>query len=92
MSCDLDHVYINFGFPVLRMLHMKFGVYWPCGFRGDDVEHCGRQYLQRQRRRTTEHGYTISSPFEPHGSCELKQSAIGVKDRETKSRKLQRDK
>ena len=28
-------IYTNFGFPVLRMLYIKFGFDWPRGFRGD---------------------------------------------------------
>ena len=32
------------------MLHMKFGFDWPRGFR------------ECERRRTAEHGYTVSSP------------------------------
>ena len=32
-------------------------------------EHCGRR---TDGRRTTDHGYTISSPCEPNGSGELK--------------------
>ena len=35
-------------------------------------EHC----VRRQLRRTTEHGYTISSPCEPNGSGELKLMRI----------------
>ena len=34
----------------------------------------GRQ--RQQRRRTPEHGYTISSPFEPDGSGELKTTSF----------------
>ena len=34
-----------------------------------NYEHCGR-------RRTLEHGYTISSPCEPEGSGELKQAKL----------------
>ena len=30
-------IYINFGSPFLRMLHMKFGYDWPSGFRGEDL-------------------------------------------------------
>ena len=30
-------IYINFLSPFPRMLHMKFGFDWPCGFRGEDV-------------------------------------------------------
>ena len=28
-------IYTNFGFPVLRLLYIKFGFDWPRGFRGD---------------------------------------------------------
>ena len=34
-------------------------------------EHCGRR---TDGRRTTDHGYTISSPCEPNGSGELKNT------------------
>ena len=30
-------IYINFGSPFLRMLHMKFGIDWTRGFRGEDL-------------------------------------------------------
>ena len=30
-------IYINFLSPFPRMLHMKFGFDWPCGFKGEDV-------------------------------------------------------
>ena len=30
-------IYINFGSPFTRRLHMKFGFDWPSGFRGEDV-------------------------------------------------------
>ena len=30
-------IYIYIGYPFLLMLHIKFGVDWPSGFRGDDV-------------------------------------------------------
>ena len=30
-------IYINFGFPFPRRLHIKFGFDWPSGFRGEDV-------------------------------------------------------
>ena len=30
-------IYINFPFPYLRVLHMKFGFDWPSGFRGEDL-------------------------------------------------------
>ena len=30
-------IYTNFRSPFLRMLHMKFGFDWPCGFRGEDL-------------------------------------------------------
>ena len=30
-------IYINFRSRFLRMLHMKFGFDWPCGFRGEDL-------------------------------------------------------
>ena len=30
-------IYINFRFPFLWMLHMKFGFDWPNGFRGEDL-------------------------------------------------------
>ena len=33
-------------------------------------EHCGR-------RTTTTHGYTMSSPCEPEGSCELRKTSKG---------------
>ena len=57
----------NFCSPFLRMLHIKFGFEWPSGFRGDVS-------LNRlQRRRSMEHGYTISSPCEHNGSGELKK-------------------
>ena len=39
-------------------------------------EHCGRRRLQRRRRRVPEPGYTISSPFEPDGSGELKHGTF----------------
>ena len=29
-------IYINFLSPFPSRLHMKFGVYWPCGFREED--------------------------------------------------------
>ena len=60
------------------MLHVKFGFDWPSCFR--EVA----KLFQRRRSlkmvddgrtddgRTTEHGYTISSPCEPDGSGELK--------------------
>ena len=38
-SGHLGHVtltiYTNLRSPFLKMLHMKFGFDWPCGFRGD---------------------------------------------------------
>ena len=30
-------IYINFGSPFPRRLHIKFGFDWPRGFRGEDV-------------------------------------------------------
>ena len=30
-------IYINFGSPFPRRLHIKFGFDWPSGFRGEDV-------------------------------------------------------
>ena len=30
-------IYINFGFPFPRRLHIKFGFDWPSCFRGEDV-------------------------------------------------------
>ena len=30
-------IYTNFRSPFLRMLHMKFGLDWPSGFRGEDL-------------------------------------------------------
>ena len=30
-------IYINFHSPFLTMLHIKFGIDWPCGFREEDV-------------------------------------------------------
>ena len=48
---------------------MKFGFDWPKRFKRS-------RYLNSvddgRRRRTLEHGYTISSPCEPEGSGELK--------------------
>ena len=61
-------IYIDFRFLFLRMLHMKFGFDWPAVLEEDTFEHCGQQL---QRRRTTEHGQTISLPCKPNGSGEL---------------------
>ena len=42
-SCDLEHLYkVSFSFPkkaphLPRRLQLKFGIDWPCGFRGEDV-------------------------------------------------------
>ena len=38
-SCDVmhDHIYINFGSPFPRRLHIKYGFDWPSGFGGEDV-------------------------------------------------------
>ena len=53
-------IYINFRSPFLRMLHMKFGFDWPSGFREKEIVNDGR--WTKDDGRTTEHGYTISSP------------------------------
>ena len=58
-SCDMDFA-IKLEMPLhsyTRMLHIKFQLDWPSGFREKD---CGRR-----RRRTTDHGHPISSPCEP---------------------------
>ena len=36
-------IYIKFRSPFLRMLHMKFGFDWPSGFKGEDLQNCGRR-------------------------------------------------
>ena len=54
-------IYTNW-FPLPKDAPYKVWSDWPRGFRG-----CER------RRRTTEHGYTISSPCEPNGSGEPKR-------------------
>ena len=41
---------------------MKFGFDWPSGFRGEDLCNCERRTADDGRRRTPEHGYTLSSP------------------------------
>ena len=41
-------------------------------------EKCGRTTDDEGRRRTTDHGYTISSPCEPEGSGELKTYVMGA--------------
>ena len=60
-------IYTNFCSPFSMRLNMKFGFDWPSGFGGEDVWNCWPQ-----RRRTPEHGYTISSPCEPDASGEQK--------------------
>ena len=55
-------IYINFGYPFLRMLHMKFSFDWSSGYR-EDLWNCGRRTTTADRR-THEHGHPISSPFE----------------------------
>ena len=68
-------IYINFRSPFARRLHIKFGFDWPSDYRGEDVLNCLRRRQQQQRRRqqrTSEHGYTISSPYGPEGSGKLK--------------------
>ena len=50
---------------------MKFGFNWPSGFRGG-VLTLWTKDGGRRRRRTPEHGFTISSSCEPEGSGELK--------------------
>ena len=35
-SCDLDYQYIHW-FPRPKMLHVKFGFYWPSGFREGEL-------------------------------------------------------
>ena len=55
--------------PYPRRLRVKFGFDWQSDFRVEKMfEHCEQQ---RRRRRTSEHGYPISSPCEPDGSDEL---------------------
>ena len=35
---DLDYsIYIHIGYPILYMLHIKFGFDWPSCLRGEDV-------------------------------------------------------
>ena len=53
----------NFRSPFPRRLLIKFGFDWPSGFREEDVRNCGRR--MDDNGRTTDHGYTISSPGEP---------------------------
>ena len=62
-------IYINFCSPFPRRLNIKFGFDRPSGFREEDV---WKMWTDAGRRRTTDHGYTISSPCEPEGSGELK--------------------
>ena len=54
---------------------MKFDYDWPAVSEEKTFEHCGQK--RRQGRRTTEHGYTVSSPCEPNGSEELKMMDDG---------------
>ena len=60
-------IYIIFGSPFPRRLHIKFGFDWPSGFREEDLENGGRHTTDGRRL----DGYTISSPCEPNGSGEL---------------------
>ena len=46
----------NFRSHYQRRLHIKFGFDWASGFGGEDLRTDGR---------TTDHGYTMSSPGEP---------------------------
>ena len=62
--------YLNFCSHFPRRIHMKFGFDLPIGFRGED----DGQRRRRRHRRTPEHGYTMSSTFEPDGSHELKSA------------------
>ena len=50
-------IYINSPSPFPRKLHIKFSFDWQSVSEEKMFENCGR------RRRTPEHGYTISSPM-----------------------------
>ena len=50
---DRNHLY-KLSFPFRRMLHMKFGIYWPSGFRGENLW----KWLTDDGR-TQEHGYYV---------------------------------
>ena len=51
--------------PTPVMLHIKFDLGWPAGFRDKQVLKCGRRRRTTTDGRTTDHCYTISSPCEP---------------------------
>ena len=53
--------------PTPVMLHIKFDLGWPAGFRDIQVWKCGRRrrWTTEDDGRTTDHCYTISSPCEP---------------------------
>ena len=53
--------------PTPVMLHIKFDLGWPAGFRDIQVWKCGRR-----RTTTKDHCYTISSPCEPSAQVSLK--------------------
>ena len=38
-------IYINFLYPFLRMLHMKFGFDWPSGFMGEMFHYYGNIHV-----------------------------------------------
>ena len=56
-------IWTNFRSRVLRSLHMKFELYWPSGFRGEDVWNCGRTDGRRTTDGRRSDWYTISSPM-----------------------------
>ena len=54
-------IYINFLSPFPRMLHMKFGFDWPCGFRGEDVSLLWKyMYIAPGQGQTTPQGLKFS--------------------------------
>ena len=63
-------IYIIFRSPFPRRLHIKFGFDWSSSFRGEDLCKWWTDGRTTDGRRLD--GYTISSPCEPNGSCELK--------------------
>ena len=83
-SCDLDNLY-KLLFPLPRDAPCEVWLWMAKRFQRRRCLNIvnGRQW-QRQRRRTPEHWYTISSPFEPDGSGELiKQTNTVITTTET---------
>ena len=62
-------IYINFGSPFSRRLHMKFGSDWPSGLRRRSVKMVDDGQTPDGRRLD---GYTKSSYCEPNGSGGLR--------------------